>query len=40
MVCVRPGEELVRANPCEFASTLIKLDLPIFERPQNTISAR
>ena len=40
IVCVRPGEELVRANPREFVSTLIKLDLPMFERPQNAISAR
>jgi hypothetical protein len=35
---VRPGVELVRANPREFVSAFSKLDLPMFERPQNAIS--
>src|SRR5690348_5572473 len=39
-VCVRPGVELVRAKPRELVSALSKLDLPMFERPQNAISGR
>jgi hypothetical protein len=38
IVCVRPGVELVRANPRQFVSAFSKLDLPMFERPQNAIS--
>src|ERR1041385_2821524 len=40
IVCVRPGDALVRANPREFVSVFSKLDLPIFDRPQNAISGR
>src|SRR6185436_7789984 len=39
-VCVRPGVELVRAKPRELVRALSKLDLPMFERPQNAISGR
>ena len=35
---MRPGVELVRANPRQLVSAFSKLDLPIFERPQNAIS--
>jgi hypothetical protein len=37
---VRPGVELVRANPFTPTRLLIKLDLPTFERPMNTTSGR
>jgi hypothetical protein len=40
IVCVRPGVELVRANPREFVSAFSKLDLPMFERPQKATSGR
>jgi hypothetical protein len=38
--CVRPGVELVLANPLTPSRLLIKLDLPTFERPAKTISGR
>ena len=38
--CVRPGVELVLANPLTPNRLLIKLDLPTFERPAKTISER
>jgi len=40
IVCVRPGVELVRANPREFVSAFSKLDLPMFDRPQKATSGR
>src|SRR5262245_42310439 len=40
MDCVRPGVELVRANPFMPNKLLIKLDLPTFERPAKTTSGR
>jgi hypothetical protein len=40
IVCVRPGVELVRANPRELVSAFSKLDLPMFERPQKATSGR
>src|SRR5215510_5412895 len=40
MDCVRPGVELVLANPLTPSRLLIKLDLPTFERPVKTISGR
>ena len=38
--CVRPGVELVLANPLTPSRLLIKLDLPTFDRPVKTISGR
>src|ERR1700688_2744957 len=40
IVCVLPGDELVRANPCVLVSVFNKLDLPMFDRPQKAISGR
>ena len=37
---MRPGVELVLANPLTPSRLLIKLDLPTFERPVKTISGR
>src|SRR5579864_2089167 len=40
IVCVLPGDELVRANPCVLVRVFNKLDLPMFDRPQKAISGR
>ena len=38
MVCVRPGDRLIRASLPKFASAFSKLDFPTFERPIKAIS--
>jgi len=38
MCCVRPGILLANASRERFASTLIAVDFPAFERPANAIS--
>jgi len=40
IVCVLPGDELVRASPWALVREFNKLDLPMFDRPQKAISGR